>query len=274
MTSLALRGALLGCIAEGRGTTPPPPVGDASLTFANLSASNSPATTPLIIAKGFKRGDVPSGYIAVPTIGSPLTYQADNRTYWDDGSLRHAVFRCLTGIINAGATTQVTFPVSAGSYTNTSSNTTADISCRGYYNTFINMACGGTFIFETGASANANRVIGGTVNQMTVGASATRNVLEDVSVNLAGTGGLTNGNVTTVIRNCFNAALGVGIDGLPNYADNAAAVNVGSPIGKAPLMHKLGQLASIVHKWGEQEKAGNTFTLNVLNLNSIPTDED
>lgn len=139
--SMLLAGASILALSTGAdaalfrsGAASASPGGTTSLTFANTSASNSPATTPLQIAKGFARGAVPAGFIAVPNIsGTPLTYQADNRTYWDDGSLRHAVFRCLTGAINAGATVQVTFPISAGGYSNASPNTTADITGNSDY---------------------------------------------------------------------------------------------------------------------------------------------
>jgi hypothetical protein len=105
-----------------------------SIAYANKSASASPATTPLAVTQAFKRGSVPSGFVAVPIAnGTLLTYQADSRTFWDDGSLRVAVFRCLVSSIASGGTVQITFPISAGSYSNTSSNTVSDITAHSDY---------------------------------------------------------------------------------------------------------------------------------------------
>lgn len=55
---------------------------------------------------------------------------------------------------------------------------------------------------------------------------------------------------------------------LARYSRRAAKDAEQLSVREAPLVHKVGQLAGIVHKWGE-EKQSATFTLNVLNINSI-----
>ena len=99
-----------------------------SITFANTSGSASPATTPIQTYQVFPRALVPSGSIAVPQIGgSDIPYQADNRIFWDDGSLMGAVYRVLAGSIAGNGTQQITFNVRSGSWVNTSAITTTDI---------------------------------------------------------------------------------------------------------------------------------------------------
>lgn len=112
------------------GTTPVTPATGESLTFVNTAGSNTPSDVPIQAMMWFAKGRVPSGSIAVPQIGGvDQTYQADNRTYWPDGSLCGSVFRITraSAAISAGATVQVTFDIRSGSYSNTSAITTADI---------------------------------------------------------------------------------------------------------------------------------------------------
>lgn len=61
---------------------------------------------------------------------------------------------------------------------------------------------------------------------------------------------------------------------LARYARKAAQDNEQAGLEQAPMLHKVGQLAGLVHKWGEQGKTGNQFTLNVLNINSLAIDQD
>ncbi len=100
-----------------------------SITVTNSSGSASPSPTPMQVGQGFVRGNVPAGSIATPTVsGSPLgTWQADNQSYWDDGSLRFAVYRFLLSSITGLGSTQVVFVVGVGSWPTTSSATTADV---------------------------------------------------------------------------------------------------------------------------------------------------
>lgn len=101
-----------------------------TLTFANTAVSDTPADIPIRAPQWFAPGHVPTSKIAVPTFGGviDLAYQADARVYWGDGSLRGAVFRIArSGAISAGGTVQFLWSIRAGSYSNTSSITTADV---------------------------------------------------------------------------------------------------------------------------------------------------
>jgi len=55
---------------------------------------------------------------------------------------------------------------------------------------------------------------------------------------------------------------------LSRYARRAAKDSENATLHHAPFVHKTAQIAGIVHKW-DSEKAGQQFTLNVLNINSI-----
>lgn len=55
---------------------------------------------------------------------------------------------------------------------------------------------------------------------------------------------------------------------LARYASRAAKDAEGASLRDAPLVHKAAQVAGIVHKW-DNEKSNQTFTLNVLNINSL-----
>lgn len=61
---------------------------------------------------------------------------------------------------------------------------------------------------------------------------------------------------------------------LSRYARRAAVDSESATIRDAPAVHKVAQVAGIVHKWGNDSKTEQTFTLNVLNLNSIQLDND
>jgi uncharacterized protein YjcR len=55
---------------------------------------------------------------------------------------------------------------------------------------------------------------------------------------------------------------------LARYASRAAKDAEQASLRDAPLVHKAAQVAGIVHKW-DSEKSNQTFTLNVLNINSL-----
>jgi hypothetical protein len=101
-----------------------------SMTIYNTAGTTSPANTPIHLVMTFVSGEVPAGSIAVPQEGGvDVPYQADvgGRTY-GDGSLYIVDFYMVrpSGIAGNGSV-QITFDVRAGSYSNTSSITTADI---------------------------------------------------------------------------------------------------------------------------------------------------
>lgn len=55
---------------------------------------------------------------------------------------------------------------------------------------------------------------------------------------------------------------------LARYARRAAKDAESADLRAAPLVHKAAQVAGLVHKW-DSEKSNQTFTLNVLNINSL-----
>ena len=55
---------------------------------------------------------------------------------------------------------------------------------------------------------------------------------------------------------------------LARYARRAAKDSEQLSVRESPYVHKVGQVAGLVHKWGD-EKPNQQFTLNVLNLNVI-----
>jgi hypothetical protein len=109
------------------GTSVTVPVQVATITYRNLLASNSPSPTPMRVPCWFARGQVPSGNIVVPYVGGSAlaTWQADNRVFWDDGSLMGAIFSVLAPSITASSTIQFEFYSQSGSWSNTSSVTLA-----------------------------------------------------------------------------------------------------------------------------------------------------
>lgn len=60
---------------------------------------------------------------------------------------------------------------------------------------------------------------------------------------------------------------------LSRYAKRAAQDSERASLRDAPYVHKAAQVAGIVHKWGD-EKPGQQFTLNVLNINSLNVEQD
>ena len=56
---------------------------------------------------------------------------------------------------------------------------------------------------------------------------------------------------------------------LSRYAKRAAQDSENATLRDAPLVHKAAQVAGIVHKWGDTNNQGQSFTLNVLNMGSF-----
>ena len=121
-----------------------PPSSGSSVVYTMMVTNTSGSTTPTAakqtcITSGntcfpkqqpawFALGAVPTGYIAVPTVGgSPVLYQADELVYWPDGSLRGGVFTFFLPQLTAGGSEQITWTSQLGSYNNTSSGTVADV---------------------------------------------------------------------------------------------------------------------------------------------------
>ncbi len=130
MTSLALRIALLGCIAEGRGTTPPPASGlPTTMTLVNTSGSTQAANfVSPIFGMTFRKGDIPSGTAPTFTIsGTPQPFSWGMLSYWNDGSLRHGsfMFRCSSSIAGSG-TLSITIN-SGGTAPTTSARTLTEV---------------------------------------------------------------------------------------------------------------------------------------------------
>lgn len=153
-----------------------------SITFANLSASATPSGLPIQTTQMFARGAVPSGFIATPTVGgvSLATWQADNRTTWDDGSVMTAVYRFLlpSGIAGSSAQ-QVTFPITAGSWPNTSSNTITDVTSGSNFNlalSNLHTAQVGVLGILIGLTMSGGAITGGTIWQNWSGNNGTYSV--------------------------------------------------------------------------------------------------
>ena len=60
---------------------------------------------------------------------------------------------------------------------------------------------------------------------------------------------------------------------LSRYARRAAQDSERASLRDAPYVKQAAQVAGIVHQWGEQ-KPGQQFTLNVLNINSLSVDNN
>ena len=56
---------------------------------------------------------------------------------------------------------------------------------------------------------------------------------------------------------------------LSRYAKRAAQDSENATLRDAPLVHKAAQVAGIVHKWGDNDKGSQSFTLNVLNMGAF-----
>lgn len=92
-----------------------------SLTITE-KAGLTTANYPLQIARPFVRGEIPS-YPQAILMGTPLTTQADVKTRWPDGSVKHAILTFLIPTLTANSTVTVTFQNQAtgnnGGYLNT-----------------------------------------------------------------------------------------------------------------------------------------------------------
>jgi|SRR5579864_5576747 len=131
---------------RGGAPAPPPPTGVVmSKNFFNNSGSSTPAggtsntcaaantCFPVHTFAGFAPGTVPSGSIAVPTVGgNPIRYQADRCARpWADGSSSGCQFSLFIPQIGAHALEQVVWTVQAGSYNNTSACTISCVTSNG-----------------------------------------------------------------------------------------------------------------------------------------------
>lgn len=108
-------------------------------TFHNAGASTTPGGTgvrfPANVFSNTKPGDVPSGSIAVPTVGGvAVPYEAyDCARTWADGSQRGCAYALFLPQLAAGAEEQVTWTETTGSYSNTSSVTPATVAAISDY---------------------------------------------------------------------------------------------------------------------------------------------
>ncbi len=59
---------------------------------------------------------------------------------------------------------------------------------------------------------------------------------------------------------------------LARYARRASRDAEGASLREAPYVKAVAEVTSKVHRW-DNEKTGNTFTLNVLNINALSEDE-
>lgn len=168
-------------------------LGTFTITFANTSASASPVTTPITTGQAFVRGQVPSGSIAVPQIGgSDLSYQTDNRVFWDDGSLRFARYSMLFPSIAGSSTQQTIFSIRTGTWPNTSSNTLADITG----NSDFRVALANVHTAQVGAPATNGAAPSAVVSlQIAGGAIASGTVLYPSTLTI-GTTNVSNGGGT------------------------------------------------------------------------------
>ena len=94
-----------------------------SRTIYNIATSPSAINTPVIEEMQFAIGDIPSGYIAEPKIGSTtLRYQVDAVRRWGDGSLKNirSTYFLPVNIPGNKGSTQVVYTKRLGSYNNTS----------------------------------------------------------------------------------------------------------------------------------------------------------
>lgn len=163
-----------------------------SITFVNTSATASPSPTLITTGQAFKRGQVPVGMIAVPQIGSDLPYQTDNRTFWDDGSLRFARYSILFPSIPGNATQQVFFNIRAGLWDNTSTNTLSDITGSSDYR----IALSNVHTAQVGAAGSNGATAGAVVSlQIAAGMISGGTVLFPSNLTL-GTSPVTNGGGT------------------------------------------------------------------------------
>lgn len=60
---------------------------------------------------------------------------------------------------------------------------------------------------------------------------------------------------------------------LSRYAKRAAKDSENATLKDAPYVHKAAQVAGIAHRWGDNDKQSNQFTLNVLNINSLQIED-
>jgi len=81
---------------------------ETEVTTFNLTSAITDTSTPFTTAVGFKKGDVPSGH--TPTLNLS-NYQVEIKKYWNDGSVKHAIF---SGTYDSTADTPTTITVYDG----------------------------------------------------------------------------------------------------------------------------------------------------------------
>lgn len=108
--------------------------GETLLTTLTLQNTDGSVATPgqsfVTFGHGFKRGDVPSGQIitaknAADSVAIPI--QADQRTTWDDGSLRWGAFAIRAPSVSGGGTLTVNLYKNTGTWNNTQTRSVDDI---------------------------------------------------------------------------------------------------------------------------------------------------
>lgn len=125
---------------HGIAVTPPPPVSPAFTTFtvSNWSASTSKCR----YRRGlwFAKGDVPSGSIPVITRSTTtITAQFDERTTWEDGSLKVCVLSMIDTDFAGLETRTYSIKAQVGSFNNTSLRSLADLGSHDFKVEFTNL---------------------------------------------------------------------------------------------------------------------------------------
>ena len=72
------------------------------------TTGNTTTNYPLQFARPFAEGEI-ADYPQILIDGSPVTTQANVKTRWDDGSVKHVVLSCLIPTLTANATVTLTF---------------------------------------------------------------------------------------------------------------------------------------------------------------------
>ena len=109
LSTLAASGASAGCASAG-----PPPARQAAARPAgnqvvlSNDSGRSLVNWPLRFARPFRQGEIANAP-GILIDGAPLVSQADIKTLWPDGSVRHAVLSCVVPRIPAGGTLRLSF---------------------------------------------------------------------------------------------------------------------------------------------------------------------
>ncbi len=162
----------------------------ATRTGTNYDSGSTPASFYATIGQGFKQGNVPSGSYVEMRLNDGTTViaqqQADNRTYFADGSLKFANFQWKhPNLITASGSETVKFYAKVGSFSNSTSITTAPILAKDYR---VEVVISGTTYYcllnnevnanarvvecRAGAAVRAWRIWGELRNGTTIGSAA------------------------------------------------------------------------------------------------------